>query len=127
MDRALRALAAGLLLAATAAPMAARGEAVLDPPPAVNDRIELSTLLFPREPPARLLREHLRISGIDPEDIRITLEALNRRSELAQFTPDGLAVAPYALPRMLSLDPGTTLQFRFSGRAGKLVLRFAWP
>ena len=89
-------------------------------------RVELQTLIFPRDPPVRLLRTQLRISGIDPEDVRRTLEAYNQRSELAQFTPDGLAVAPYLLQRALHLSPDLLLQFRWSGQAGKLVFRFTW-
>jgi len=88
--------------------------------------VELQTLIFPRDPPVRLLRARLRISGIDPQDVRQTLEAYNRNSEVAQFTPDGLAVAPYLLQRALHLGPDLLLQFRWSGRAGKLVLRFTW-
>jgi hypothetical protein len=88
--------------------------------------VELQTLIFPRDPPVRLLRARLRISGIDPQDVRQTLEAYNRNSEVAQFTPDGLAVAPYLLQRALHLGPDLLLQLRWSGRAGKLVLRFTW-
>ena len=104
------------------------GAASLEPNPVVEERLELESLLFPRDPPARLLREHLRISGIDidTEGIRRTLESLNRKSELAQFTPEGLAIAPYLLQRAFDLDPSTMLQFRFSGRTGKLVFRFTW-
>lgn len=120
-------MAAGLLLAATTASGADPAEGLLEPAPVASDRIELAATLFPREPPARLLKENLRISGIDPEDIRRTLESMNRKSELAQFTPDGLAIAPYVIPRALSLDPGMLVQVRFSGRVGKLVLRFNWP
>ncbi len=119
------ALAAALLLAP--------GAAVPDDEPACLDlcadtpaRVELQTLIFPRDPPVRLLRAQLRISGIDPEDVRRTLEDYNRRSELAQFTPDGLAVAPYLLQRALHLNPDLMLQFRWSGMAGKLVFQFTW-
>jgi len=90
------------------------------------DRIELEALIFPRNPPVRLLHWRLRVSGIDAEDVRRTLEEYNRRSELAQFTPDGLAVAPYLLQRALDLSPDLLLQFRWSGQAGKLVFRFTW-
>jgi hypothetical protein len=119
------ALAAALLLA----PGAAFPD---DEPPCLDlcadspARVELQTLIFPRDPPVRLLRAQLRISGIDPEDVRRTLEAYNQRSELAQFTPDGMAVAPYLLQRALHLSPDLLLQFRFSGQAGKLVFRFTW-
>ena len=126
MGRGWLAVLAGALLAAPGS-AAADG----DPPPLTlgadtSDRLDLIALIFPRDPPVRLLRTRLRISGIDPEDIRHTLEAYNRRSELAQFTPDGLAVAPYLLQRALDLGPDLLLQFRWSGQAGKLVFRFTW-
>ena len=121
------------LAALTGALLGAAGSAVPDdeppslgPTPDAVERVELSSLIFPREPPVRLLRAQLRISGIDPEDVRRTLEAYNRSSELAQFTPDGLAVAPYLLQRALDLSPDLLLQFRWSGQAGKLVFRFTW-
>jgi hypothetical protein len=94
--------------------------------PETPARTEFQTLIFPRDPPVRLLRAQLRISGIDPEDVRRTLEAYNSRSEIAQLTPDGLAVAPYLLQRALKLNPDLLLQFRWSGQAGKLVFRFTW-
>lgn len=122
--RRVAALAAALLLAP--------GAALPDEQPCLDlcadtpARVELQTLIFPRDPPVRLLRARLRISGIDPEDVRQTLEAYNQRSELAQFTPDGLAVAPYLLQRALHLSPDLVLQLRWSGLAGKLVFRFTW-
>lgn len=126
MGRGWLALVAGALLAAP-------GVAVADgEPPCLTlcsftpERIELQTLIFPRQPAVRLLHWRLRVSGIDPEDVRRTLEEYNRRSELAQFTPDGLAVAPYLLQRALDLSPDLLLQFRWSGQAGKLVFRFTW-
>jgi multidrug efflux pump subunit AcrB len=88
--------------------------------------VERESLLFAPERGPRLLQERLRISGIDPADVARTLEAYNRRSEIAQFTPDGLAVAPQLLNRALSLQPNQLLQFRWSGQAGKLVFRFTW-
>jgi len=119
--------------ALAAALLVAPGAAVPDDAPPCLDlcvdtpaRVELQTLIFPRDPPVRLLRARLRISGIDPQDVRQTLEAYNRESEVAQFTPDGLAVAPYLLQRALDLSPDLLLQFRWSGRAGKLVFRFTW-
>ncbi len=122
------ALLVGLLAAVAATSPAASAEdtpAPLATPEAVADRIELSALLFPREPP-RLLTAQLRISGIDPEDVRRTLEALNARSEIGQFTPEGFSPAPHVLERMLDLPPGQVLQFRWSGQVGKLVFRFTW-
>ena len=119
--------------ALAAALLVAPGAAVPDDAPPCLDlcvdtpaRVELQTLIFPRDPTVRLLRARLRISGIDPQDVRQTLEAYNRESEVAQFTPDGLAVAPYLLQRALDLSPDLLLQFRWSGRAGKLVFRFTW-
>lgn len=126
MGRGWLALVAGALFAAPGV-AAADGE-----PPCLTlcsdtpERIELQTLIFPRQPAVRLLHWRLRVSGIDPEDVRRTLEEYNRRSELAQFTPDGLAVAPYLLQRALDLSPDLLLQFRWSGQAGKLVFRFTW-
>ena len=119
------ALAAALLLA-PGAPLPDDEPPCLDLCADTPARVELQTLIFPRDPPVRLLRTQLRISGIDPEDVRRTLEAYNQRSELAQFTPDGLAVAPYLLQRALHLSPDLLLQFRWSGQAGKLVFRFTW-
>lgn len=98
----------------------------LEPPPSSEDRIELSALLFDREDHPRLLKERLLISGIDPHEVGQFLEAYNRRSELIQFTPDGVAFAPHALEHMLSLSPTQILQFRFSGQAGKFIFRFTW-
>jgi hypothetical protein len=119
--------------ALAAALLVAPGAAVPDDAPPCLDlcvdtpaQVELQTLIFPRDPPVRLLRARLRISGIDPQDVRQTLEAYNRESEVAQFTPDGLAVAPYLLQRALDLSPDLLLQFRWSGRAAKLVFRFTW-
>jgi hypothetical protein len=125
VDRSWR-LALAALLAASALAGRADDGPVLDLPAGTPDRLELQSLIFPRDPPARLLRTPLRISGIDPEEVRRFLEELNRGSEVAQFTPDGLAVAPNLLPRALSLDPGQILQVRWSGRAAKLVFRFTW-
>ncbi len=126
MGRRWIAALAGALLAA-AGPAAPDDEPTgLEHAVATEERIELEALIFPPDPPVRLLRAQLRISGIDPEDVRRTLEEYNRRSELAQFTPDGLAVAPYLLQRALDLSPDLLLQFRWSGQAGKLVFRFTW-
>ena len=126
MGRGWLAALAGALLAAPGAAIPEGDPPGLDHVPATVERLELATLIFPRDPPVRLLRAQLRISGIDPEDVRRTLEAYNRRSELAQFTPDGLAVAPYLLQRALDLGPDQLLQFRWSGRSGKLVFQFTW-
>jgi hypothetical protein len=117
---------AAVLLLAPGAVLSADAQPCLDLCTDTPSPVELQTLIFPRDPPVRLLRARLRISGIDPQDVRQTLEAYNRNSEVAQFTPDGLAVAPYLLQRALHLGPDLLLQFRWSGRAGKLVLRFTW-
>ncbi|HET8723352.1 MAG TPA: hypothetical protein VFM53_04045 [Anaeromyxobacteraceae bacterium] len=111
-----------LLLAAPAA----AGDERLDPGPAVQARLVLEERAIPTRPGVRLLRERLRISGIEPDDVARTLEAYNRRSEILQFTPEGVALAPHILDRALSLDPGQLLQFRFSGQAAKLVFRMTW-
>jgi multidrug efflux pump subunit AcrB len=122
----------GWLAAALAALLAAPPATGAEPQPgllpslAQQDGVERHALLFPTERGPRLLQERLRISGIDPADVARTLEAYNRRSEIAQFTPDGLAVAPQLLNRALSLQPNQLLQFRWSGQAGKLVFRFTW-
>ena len=128
MDRSWRVALAALLAASALAGTAGQAD---DPPDLslvgeTPDRLELQALIFPRDPPVRLLHARLRISGIDPEDVRRTLEELNRTSELAQFTPDGLAVAPYLLQHALSLDRDQILQVRWSGPAAKLVFRFTW-
>jgi hypothetical protein len=99
----------------------------LEVPEESADRIALSTLLFAREDRPTLLEERLLISGIDPRDVRDFLQAYNRRSELVQFTPEGVAFAPHALEHMLSLPPTQLLQFRFSGQTGKLVFRLVFP
>ncbi len=110
---------AGLLDAAPPASLEACGDSA--------DRIGLAALLFAREDRPTLLEERLLISGIDPRDVRDFLQAYNRRSEFVQFTPEGVAFAPHALERMLSLPPTQLLQFRFSGQTGKLVFRLVFP
>ena len=70
-------LAAALLLA-PGAPLPDDEPPCLDLCADTPARVELQTLIFPRDPPVRLLRAQLRISGIDPEDVRRTLEAYNR-------------------------------------------------
>ena len=126
MGRGWLALVAGALLAAPGVAAADGESSCLTLCSDTPERIELQTLIFPRQPSVRLLHWRLRVSGIDAEDVRRTLEEYNRRSELAQFTPDGLAVAPYLLQRALDLSPDLLLQFRWSGQAGKLVFRFTW-
>jgi hypothetical protein len=98
----------------------------LAPSSSFEDRLELLTLIAPRPGHPRLLTERLRISGIDPHEVGQFLEAYNRRSEILQFTPEGAALAPHVLDRVFSLRPNQLLQFRFSGRVGKLVFRFTW-
>lgn len=115
------ALGALLLIAPVAS-----GDDRLDPGPDVHARLVLEERAIPHRPEVRLLRERLRISGIEPDDVARTLEAYNRRSEILQFTPEGVALAPHLLDRALALDPGQLLQFRFSGQAAKLVFRMTW-
>ncbi len=123
----------GWLLAALAAILAAPPAAggaeplpALEPSVTLHRRVERESLLFAPERGPRLLQERLRISGVDPADVARTVEAYNRRSEIAQFTPDGLAIAPQLLNRALSLAPDQLLQFRWSGQSAKLVFRFTW-
>lgn len=105
---------------------AADPSVLLEAPEESAGQIELSSLLLARGDRPSLLRDRLLISGIDPHEVGQYLEAYNRRSELVQFTPDGVAFAPHALERMLSLSPDQLLQFRFSGQAGKLVFRISF-
>jgi hypothetical protein len=120
---------AAALAALLAAPPAAGGA---EPGPglqasvAEHRRVERDALLFAPERGPRLLKERLRISGIDPDDVARTVQAYNLRSEVVQLTPDGLAFAPQVMNRALSLAPGQFLQFRWSGQAAKLVFRFTW-
>jgi hypothetical protein len=116
-----------LALAAILLALPARAEDVrLGPAEVLTERLKLEERVIPRRREVRLLQSRLRISGIDPNDVARTLEAYNRRSEIAQFTPDGVALAPHVLDRALSLDPGYLLQLRFSGQAVKLVFRMTW-
>ncbi len=114
---------------ALAAPGPGRPEdvpAALALPPEAEQRIELGALVFPQHPPIRLLHARLRISGIDPDDVRRTFDAWNRRFELAQWTPDGVAIAPHVLARALDLSPDQLLQLRVTGQAARLVFRLTW-
>ena len=126
MGRGWLAAALAALLAAPPVAGGADPRPTLQPSVAEQGRVERGVLLFPPERGPRLLKERLRISGIDPADVARTLEAYNRRSEIAQFTPDGLAVAPQLLNRALALEPNQLLQFRWSGPSAKLVFRFTW-
>jgi hypothetical protein len=126
MGRVWLAAAVAALLAAPPATGGAEPLPGLRPTLAQRGQVERECLLFPPEHGPRLLRERLRISGIDPDDVGRTLQAYNQRSEIAQFTPDGLAIAPQVMNRALSLAPDQCLQFRWSGRTAKLVFRFTW-
>jgi len=126
MGRGWLALVAAALLVAPAAPCcqeAGEGLAVSD---STTDRLELFTLLFSGERAPRLFAGQLRISGIDPQDVRRTLEAYNRRSELAQFSRESLVIAPYVLQRALDMDRDQSLQVRLSARTARLVFQFTW-
>ena len=101
-------------------------DGLLDPGPVLLARLTLEERAIPRRPEIRLLEERLRISGIEPDDVARTLEDYNRRSEILQFTPEGVALAPHFLDRALALDPGQLLQVRFSGQAAKVVFRMTW-
>ncbi len=103
-----------------------RPEPDLAPSASSENGVGLSALLFGRKDGPSLLKQRLLISGIDPHEVGQSLEAYNRRSEIAQLTPDGVALAPHVLERALSLQPDQLLQFRFSGQAGKFVFRFTW-
>jgi hypothetical protein len=126
MGRGWLAVAAGALLAAPGASRTADEVSRLAAAPDTAPRIELHTLLFPREPPARLLRARLTIQGIDPQDVARTVEAYNRRSRIVNFSASGMAVAPFLLGDVFRLDPGQSLAFRWTGQTAKLVFQFSW-
>ena len=127
MGRGWLALAVAALLVAPAAPLCQEAGEGLALPDSTTDRIELFTLLFPGERAPRLFGRQLRISGIDLQDVQRTLEAYNRRSELAQFSRESLVLAPYVLQRALAMDRDQLLQFRLSARTARLVFQFSWP
>ena len=127
MGRGWLALVAAALLVAPTAPCCLEAGEDLALPDSTTDRVELFTLLFPGERAPRLFGGTLRISGIDPQDVRRTLEAYNRRSELVQFSRGSLVIAPYVLQRALAMDRDQLLQFRLSARTARLVFQFTWP
>jgi hypothetical protein len=126
MGRDRLALAAVALLVAPAAPHSTEAVERLALPTATASRHELYTLIFPKERAPRLFGGRLRISGIDPEDVGRTLEAYNRRSELAQFSRDSLVLAPYVLQRALDMDRDQLLQLKLSAYTARLVFQFTW-
>ena len=95
-------------------------------PEATASRIELITLVFDPVPAPRILQSELTISGIDPWDVRRTLQAYNLRSELAQITHDSVVLAPYLLQRAFHLRSNQFLQLRLKGQSANLVFRFTW-
>jgi hypothetical protein len=126
MGRDWLALAAVALLAAPASPFCTDAGERLALPDATASRLELFTLIFPKERAPRLFGGRLLISGIDPEEIGRALETYNRRSELAQFSPDSLVLAPYVLQRALDMDRNQLLQLKLSASTARLVFQLTW-
>ena len=126
MGRGWPALAVAALLVAPEVPLCQGTGDPLSVPRSTADRVELSTLIFSRNSAPRLFTGELTISGIDPKDIRRTLDAYNRRSKLAQFTRDSLVVAPFVLQRAFEMDENQLLQVRLSARTARLVFEFTW-
>jgi hypothetical protein len=126
MGRRWLALAAAALLGAPAAPCCQEARDGLALPDRTTDRLDLFTLLVPGERAPRLLAGELRLSGIDLQEVQRTLEAYNRRSELAQFSRGSLVVAPYVLQRSLDMEREQLLQVWLSARTARLVLLLTW-
>jgi len=126
MGRGWPALAVAALLVAPGVPLCQGTGDLLSVPHSTADRVELSTLIFSRNSAPRLFTGELTISGIDPKDIRRTLDAYNRRSKLAQFTRESLVVAPFVLQRAFEMEENQLLQVRLSARTARLVFEFTW-
>ncbi len=135
MRTSLRALALGALLAAQGAragddpwtcPDVPALPARLAPCSESVQRMDVRTLVFPSDPKLHLLDWQLRISGIDPKDIGRTLDAYNRRSELATVRRDGVAIAPYLLRDFLDMPPDQLLQVRVGSWNARLVFQVTW-
>jgi hypothetical protein len=126
MERGWLAVAAAALLLAPAMSRCQEESGRLDLPEATADRIELITLVFDPAPAPRILQSELTISGIDPWDVRRTLQAYNLRSELAQITLDSVVLAPYLLQRSFHLRSNQFLQLRLKSQSASLVFRFTW-
>jgi hypothetical protein len=126
MERGWLAVAAAALLIAPAVSRCQEASARLDLPEATANRIELVTLVFDPDPAPRILQSELTFSGIDPWDVRRTLQAYNLRSELAQITQDSVVLAPYLLQRTFNLRSNQYLQLRLKGQSANLVFWFTW-
>jgi hypothetical protein len=126
MERVWLAIAAAALLVAPAASPCQEASGRLHLPEATASRIELISLVFDPGPAPRILQGELTISGIDPWDVRRTLQAYNLRSELAQITQDSLVLAPYLLQRAFNLRANQFLQLRLKGQSANLVFRLTW-
>jgi hypothetical protein len=111
---------------ATAAPAPARPSPTLQPSTESVQRLDAAALVFPRKPPLRLATGQLRLSGIDPEDVRRTLQAWNQRSELLTFRGDSVAIAPYLLRNAFDMGPDKLLQVRVGSTNARLVLQLEW-
>jgi hypothetical protein len=89
-------------------------------------QLDLQAIVFAPRPRVRLLAYRLRLSGVDPEDVRRTLEAYNQQSELATVRRDGVAIAPYLLRDLLRMPPDQLLQVRVGSWNARLVFQFTW-
>jgi hypothetical protein len=126
MDGRWLALAAAALLGAPGVARAQEPADKLGVPAATADRVEFSALVFRKDSKPRLLVTNLTISGIDPRDVQRTLQAYNRRSEIANVSGDSVAIGPYVLQRALQMPPEQLLQLRVSSQSAKLVFRMTW-
>ena len=126
MERGWLAVAAAALLIAPAVSRCQEASGRLDLPEATANRIELVTLVLDPDPAPRILQSELTFSGIDPWDVRRTLQAYNLRSELAQFTQNSVVLAPYLLQRAFNLRSNQYLQLRLRGQSANLVFWFTW-
>lgn len=126
MGRGWVAVAAAALLVAPAVSRCQEASGRLDLPEATVKRIELVMLVLDPEPAPRILQSELTFSGIDPWDVRRTLQAYNLRSELAQITQNSVVLAPYLLQRTFNLRSNQYLQLRLKGQSATLVFWFTW-
>jgi len=132
MGRRWLALVGAALLVAPAAPSGQEASGRIDLPERLClpgscvERAGLSALIFRGDGPPRFLTSELRISGIDGKDVQRTIQAYNRRSEVAQISRGHLIVAPYLLQKALDLDPDTLLQVRLTNRTARLVFQVTW-
>ncbi len=112
--------------AGPAASLPARPAPALEPSTESVQRLDAAALVFPRGRPLRLATGQLRLSGIDPEDVRRTLQAWNQRSELLTVRGDGVALAPYLLRNAFDMGPDKLLQVRLGSTNARLVLQLEW-